>query len=79
MVSIDNTAASVRYIASLVRIESDAVGVAEGFQLLSNEWGVRVVVSRLLGLDHGYEVASISAIDMEMEVKSFFAEMFPQF
>lgn len=78
MVSIDNTAASVRHIASLVRIESDAVGVAESLQLLSNEWGVRVVVSRLLGLDHGYEVASISAIDMEMEVKSFFAEMFPQ-
>ena len=79
MVSIDNTAASVRHIASLVRIESDAVGVAESLQLLSNEWGVRVVVSRFLGLDHGYEVASISAIDMEMEVKSFFAEMFPQF
>ena len=78
MVSIDNTAASVRYIPSLVRIESDAVRVAESLQLLSNEWGVRVVVSRLFGLDHGHEVASISAIDMEMEVKPFFAEMFPQ-
>jgi IS30 family transposase len=78
MVSVDNTATSVRNIASLVRIESDTVGVAESLQLLSNERGIRVVVSRLLGLDHGHEIASISAIDMEMEVKTFFAEMFPQ-
>jgi IS30 family transposase len=78
MVSVDNTATSVRNIASLVRIECDTIGVAESLQLLSNKRGIRVVVSRLLGLDHGHEIASISAIDMEMEVKTFFAEMFPQ-